>query len=269
MDDLIVGSSGSIDEITSDISYPFFSFNLDSKDDGSISEDIAAGNSRHNLFIWDWDDTLFPTWSFRTHQEQKDPLFVAKLRTFVSFAEEIFEALIALYGASSIVIVTNSAADWIDDCLSTATVRSIYSHFRSLLKNHGIATISASDPLITKKHPNSPEKWKEVAFGKLFAEHFDEAPVGAIRCITSIGDSLCEYNASDRASKWLRRRVLHRLRLRPHPSIDDLIEQFKEIAAMVEDFASSDGIEIDFSSPSSPSSGSSLCASPCTPTPVP
>lgn len=187
-----------------------------------------------------------------------------KLRTLVSFTEEIFEALIALYGASNIAIVTNSAANWIDDCLSTETVNSIYSHFQALIKNNHIATISASDPSVAKAHPNSPQKWKEVAFSKLFAEHFEDtaSDQNEIQCITSIGDSLYEFNASDRASKWVRHRVLNRLRLRPNPSIDDMIEQFKEIASMVEDFGSTtDAIEIDFTSPSSPSSSRSFSSS--------
>jgi len=226
----------------------------------------TASDRRKNLVIWDWDDTIFPTSCFKTKQDQKDPLFLFKLRTLASFTEEVFEALIALYGASNIVIVTNASANWIDDCLRTETVHSIYGHFRSLIEKKRIATISAADPSITKLHPKSPHKWKEVAFDRLFAEHFDrsnDAGQSEMRCITSIGDSLYEWNASDRASRWMARRVLNRLRLRPTPSIDDMIEQFKAIAARVEDFgATTDAIELDFCAPPSPqSSSSSQCSS--------
>jgi len=220
---------------------------------------------RRNLIVWDWDDTIFPTFSFRTHQDRKDKLFMTKLRTLVSFTEEVFESMIAEYGAENVVIVTNASSNWIQKCLSVELIEAIYGRFRKLLSKHRIQTISASTPSITKQYPDDPHKWKEIVFSTLFDDHFrptssvnDGHKTGTfrgdeVRCITSIGDSLCEFNASDRSSKWMTHRVLNRLRLRPNPSIDEMIEQFKTIAAVVHDFgATTEGIELDFTSPPSP-----------------
>jgi len=230
--------------------------------------------SRRNLIIWDWDDTIFPTFSFRTHQDRKDKLFMTKLRTLVSLTEEVFECMIAEYGAENIVIVTNASANWIQKCLEVELIEAIYASFRSMLSKHRIDTISASTPSITKQHPDDPHKWKEVVFSRLFDQHFGPRPDGddhgvdlgvdhgvgggdkssdEVQCITSIGDSLCEFKASDRASQWMEHRVLNRLRLRPNPSIDEMIEQFKTIVTVVHDFgATAEDIELDFTAPPSP-----------------
>ena len=273
--------SVNLSEVTCSSATP--SFSSGALDDGhSVKHRVV----RKNLIIWDWDDTIFPTFSFRTHQDRKDKLFMTKLRTLVSFTEEIFEGMIDRYGASNIVIVTNASSKWIEKCLSVEMIQSIYSHFASLLQKHRISTISASTPNITKNHPDDPHKWKEVVFHQLFTDHFDcdgdahsnigtvgisdgnalTAKLKEVQCITSIGDSLCEFKASDRASKWMAHRVLNRVRLRPNPSIDEMIDQFETIASMIDDFGSStDGIELDFNSPPSPalsstsmSSGSSI-----------
>ena len=219
---------------------------------------------RRNLIIWDWDDTLFPTYSFRTHQDSKDAAFMKKLMILVSYIAEIFSAMIDLYGAENIVIGTNASDKWIDKCLNVDIVQSIFMNFQSMLKEHRIATISASTDRITAKYPEDHRKWKEVVFSEYFRDYFfeeeDEEHAVCTNCITSIGDSLCEYEASHNASQWVKNRVLHRIRLKANPSMNDMIFQLKEIAALTHRFgADLDGIEKDYSAmgdPASPSSSS-------------
>jgi hypothetical protein len=208
---------------------------------------------RRNLIIWDWDDTIFPTFCFKTNQWRRDNLFMSKLRTLVSFTEEAFESMITLYGADCVVIVTNGSSEWIQKCLNEDVITSVYDCFQKLLQKHNIKTISASTEAITKLHPDDPQKWKEVVFRRLFDQHFGDSDLGDgvknVHCITSIGDSLCEFNASDTASKWMEHRVLNRLRLRPNPTVDVMIKQMKTVVSMVRDFGSTtDGIELDLAS---------------------
>jgi len=202
---------------------------------------------RQNLIIWDWDDTLFPTFAFRTAQDQKDVDFLRKLRVLASFAEEVLSAMIALYGAENVVIVTNASATWIDKCLNVDIVQPIMRPFQRLLRENAIATISASTPALTAKFPNQPRMWKQIVFTELFETYFGALSARDTACVTSIGDSLCEYEAAKNASKRLPNRILHRLRLKPNPKIDDLIAQMKHIRALVPLFAQSeDDIELNF-----------------------
>jgi len=214
---------------------------------------------RKNLIIWDWDDTIFPTHSFRTHQDEKDALFMSKLDVLVQCIEKVFQGMIAMYGASNIVIVTNASETWINKCLNVDLVQDIFMNFQqNILKKHAIACISASTREITSKHPKNHHKWKEVAFAQLFEQYFDAESVddddeNLINCITSIGDSICEYDASHNASKWVKNRILNRVRLKSSPSITEMIQQLKDIAAMMDQFGSTaDDMDIDYTSFNTP-----------------
>jgi len=204
---------------------------------------------RTNLIIWDFDDTIFPTSAFRSHHERKDKLFMQKLTVFVAYVRHIFETMIGLYGASNIVIVTNASGSWIHKCLNVDLIQATFMPLQRLLKKHSIQTISASTADITSRYPKNHLKWKEVAFARLFANHFNlndeddeddnNYPMqDTLHCITSIGDSICEYDASHSASKCIENRILHRVRLKGNPTIDDMLVQLKEIASMVHLFGS-------------------------------
>merc|ERR1712129_431829 len=67
-------------------------------------------------------------------------------------------------------------------------------------------------------------------------DHQDDEDDAMINCITSIGDSLSEYNASHTASQYLKNRILNRVRFKPHPSIDDMLHQLKQILQIYKDF---------------------------------
>eukprot|EP01083_Nonionella_stella_P294267 1000492_1 len=121
---------------------------------------FAGGNpdecspfKRKNLIVLDWDDTLFPTSAFRTHQHKKDKTFMSKLVTLVSYMEQILIKMINLYGASNIIIVTNASSNWIHKCLNIDIVQNIFLNFQNILLKNKIQTISASTKAITSKYP--------------------------------------------------------------------------------------------------------------------
>merc|ERR1719461_1603085 len=87
-------------------------------EDIDSNEEHDEISNRKNLIIWDWDDTIFPTYSFRTHQHQKDKEFMSKLEELVFHIEKIFDSLIKVYGSSNIIIITNASKTWINKCLN-------------------------------------------------------------------------------------------------------------------------------------------------------
>eukprot|EP01084_Bolivina_argentea_P197295 338134_1 len=203
---------------------------------------------RKNLIIWDFDDTIFPTYAFKTHTNKTDTKFIPKLMILATIIEHIFNQMIKLYGAQNICIVTNGKKNWIHKCLNVDIVHGIFVNFQNVLKKHNIQTISASTKEMQIKYPQNYYKWKQVTFSELFKGYFDEKSETSINCITSIGDSLCEYKASDVSSKYLKNRVLNRIRFKPNPSITEMIFELQQISTIIDAFGiSSNDIEMDFS----------------------
>eukprot|EP01084_Bolivina_argentea_P269794 458617_1 len=204
-------------------------------------------HKRKNLISFDWDDTLFPTHSFRTHQHTQKH-FMSKLKILVSITEHIFTEMIELYGPSNIIIVTNASSNWIHKCLNIDIIQNIFMKFQKLLKKHNIKIISASTDIIRSKYPTNYYKWKEVAFTECFRKHFN-CNDKFTNCVTSIGDSLCEFKASDRASKYLKNRILNRVLLKSNPSIDDMISQLRQIQCIMDQFGvNTNDMDVDYSS---------------------
>eukprot|EP01084_Bolivina_argentea_P269793 458615_1 len=207
-------------------------------------------NNRKNLIIWDFDDTIFPTYSFRTKQDKKDKTFMLKLPILACLLEQIFTKMIQLYGAENIIIVTNGSKDWIQKCLNVNIVQQTFMNFQNILKISKIKTISASRLDIRKKYPTNPHKWKQIAFRNIFNEYFQQniKCLNRVNCITSIGDSLYEYYASDIASVNINNRILNRVKFKSEPLIDDMISQLKEILTMIDKFGvNMMDIDLDFS----------------------
>eukprot|EP01083_Nonionella_stella_P114134 337120_1 len=204
------------------------------------SESECVHTSRKNLIIWDWDDTIFPTYAFRTHQDRKDKHFKAKLSILVCLIERVFTEMIDIYGASNIIIVTNGSPSWVHKCLNVDIVRPIFLKFQTLLQTHKIQSISASTPEMTRRYPTNPYKWKETVFSRLFRRVFDGKYTGGVPhvpCITSIGDSLYEYKASFNASRHMKHRILNRVKFKSNPSLNDMIFQFQDILSRIHTFA--------------------------------
>merc|ERR1712154_659684 len=146
-------------------------------------------------------------------------------------------------------------------CLNHDLVKDIMQSLQKLFVKNKIGCISASTAEIKQKYPWNYLKWKEIAFAKLFKRFFNETDEDMVNCITSIGDSVVEYKASHTASKHLKNRILNRIRFKPHPSIDDLICQMKEMLTIYDQFGiTQDDIEMDnsFLPPSLSSSDTSF-----------
>jgi phosphoglycolate phosphatase-like HAD superfamily hydrolase len=190
-----------------------------------------------NLIIFDWDDTLFPTtwlqergalgegaWTTPEQDAQLDAL-----------ADLVAVTLETAKRRGGVAIVTNAQEGWLEMSCE-ALMPSLQPHLA------GVRIISARSRY-EKRGLYEPTTWKCFAFEDLVGEVFGalgESGVAVRRNIVSIGDSEHEM----KALKWVGTCTecnAKYLRLMRRPSLEQLVMQHEQIAAIVDDVVDHDG----------------------------
>jgi hypothetical protein len=153
-----------------------------------------------NIFIIDWDDTLFPTnWVTKNNIDLTDTESLNKYKLFFIELDNILSNVInSLNKLGNIFIVSNASLTWIKNCLA------ILPYTNKLINAFGINVISARDSYFNQNSLNNPEKasimeWKITCFQDILinvlnsiAGKFNEKNY---LNIISIGDANYEYVA--------------------------------------------------------------------------
>jgi len=146
-----------------------------------------------NLFIIDWDDTLFPTTWFNKNNidfNNKNLLLEYKLY-FIELDKTINMLLESLNQIGDIFIVTNASINWIKSCLVN-----LDSSRKTIIKNN-IRIVSARDSY--SKYNNSPTEWKILTFQDIVENIIEKInhniKPNTIINIISVGDAMYEYIA--------------------------------------------------------------------------
>jgi len=153
-----------------------------------------------NIFIIDWDDTLFPTnWVTRNNIDLTDTESLNKYKLFFIELDNILSNVInSLNKLGNVFIVSNASLPWIKNCLT------ILPYTNKLINAFGINVISARDSYFNQNCLNNPEKasimeWKITCFQDILinvlnsiAGKFNEKNY---LNIISIGDANYEYVA--------------------------------------------------------------------------
>ena len=141
--------------------------------------------TRANITIFDWDDTLFPTYQLaRRNSLQQTLLFLENSPSAAEQLRKIEEAVISCFEEAlrhgQVFVITNSQQGWVE--MSAAL---LYPNVVPLLRSR-IQVISARK-MYSSKTP-SPLLWKKMAFSKLLqkTEHFYGKDAYSV---VSIGDS--------------------------------------------------------------------------------
>jgi hypothetical protein len=145
-----------------------------------------------NIFLIDWDDTLFPTsWvnNNKINLQSEDSKNEYKLY-FLELDNVISKFLESLNDIGDIFIVTNANLNWIKTCLNVLTLTS------KVIISNKIRILSARDLYSTKT--NSPSEWKILTFRDVILENLKK--INNIRDntylnILSFGDAEYEYIA--------------------------------------------------------------------------
>ena len=146
-----------------------------------------------NLFIIDWDDTLFPTtWVNKNKIDfnKKDLITEYKLY-FLELDKTINLLLESLNKIGDVFIVTNANINWIKSCLINLNLT------RKTIISNNIRIVSARD---SYSHVNSsPTEWKILTFQDIIEDIINKInkniKPNTIINIISIGDAMYEYIA--------------------------------------------------------------------------
>jgi len=154
-----------------------------------------------NIFIIDWDDTLFPTnWVTKNNIDITDSDSYNKYKLFFIELDNILSNVInSLNKLGNVFIVSNASLTWIKNCLA------ILPYTNKLVNAFGINVISARDNYFTKNLSSfnservSIIEWKIACFQDVLVNVLDSI-VGKFNeknylNIISIGDANYEYVA--------------------------------------------------------------------------
>lgn len=146
-----------------------------------------------NIFIIDWDDTLYPTtWVNKNSIDLSKTNSLQEYRIyFLELDKTISSLLESLNQVGDIWIVTNANLNWIKSCLSSLELTK-----KTIITNK-IRIVSARDSYSTNS--SSPTEWKILTFQDIMEDIIKKIskrikPNTYINII-SIGDAMYEYMA--------------------------------------------------------------------------
>jgi hypothetical protein len=205
---------------------------------GSVAESDLS--TEQVLFIFDWDDTLFPTASLSKHglltgrarpsQEQ--------WRQLAELAERTIETLEAAQREGAVMIITNAAEGWVQQSCMHFTPS-----LAPVLQRFPIISARASfEPLGI----SCPTEWKRRAFEREVDSLSQMLPEEAVVSLVSIGDSVHEHLALLSAAKKMVGYSAKSLKLAEKPSIEQLVDEQVLVAGALEDIVAHEGdLDID------------------------
>ena len=200
-----------------------------------------------NIFIIDWDDTLFPTTWISKNSINLDNLesvkdyklyFIELDKTISIFLEKISNMCKNTTVSGHIYIVTNANINWIKTCLNNLQLTK-----KNIIKNN-IRIVSARD--IYSPYSNSPTEWKINTFrdilNNIIMKMEDNQHGGSSNImsntflnIISLGDANYEYLALINLDNYFKSNnknvnyLLKSIKFMEKPSFDYIIDQIQVV----------------------------------------
>ena len=170
--------------------------------------------THNSIFIFDWDDTLFPT-SFLMKEGIVDKNNLSKelINNFGILEKNIINIINFALSKGDVYIITNSSIAWF---------KYSFDKYFSNLKNifNKINIISARDKY-GHIYPGEFKIWKENAFLSLRKK----ININLVTNIICFGDSLIELEAVKLLANKLNESFIKRIKFKKNPGIEDLINQ--------------------------------------------
>jgi len=186
----------------------------------SIDSFLLEKTKKKYLFLFDWDDTLFPSTFLNEHGYYSNKIPEAiqyKIKLLENIILDIFRNIVS-FGA--LVIITNSDEGWVR-CTCKIFMPGLH---RFMEKN--VLQISAKTEYNTQ-YPGEPILWKVKTMKcvlKKFCEHKN-------KYIVSVGDSIVENTAIKAVSRILNINTITVIKFIESPTINQLrsqLIQFKD-----------------------------------------
>lgn len=174
--------------------------------------------SYSSIFIFDWDDTLFPTTFLVDENIIHQNNISIELQKIISMLEEIvINILNYAVNKGDVYIITNSSIAWFE-----YSSNKFFPKLKNLLEKINI--ISARDDY-EFVYPGENKLWKEKAFLNLKTK-INNSLVNNIICF---GDSLIELEAGKVLASKLNNSFYKAIKFKENPEIEDLIKQLNLI----------------------------------------
>lgn len=170
-----------------------------------------------NIFVFDWDDTLYCTSYFGNRPLTTLP---AQCRAAVLALDAVVSHLLlkaVWYG--DVFIITNSERGWVE-----ASAREALPKTYQVILQKNIQVISARNEY-ENMFPYDMYRWKLEAFLSL-QRKFDK---DVMTNLVALGDSELEIRAANVLSQKFNESIIKTVKLKEHPRIDELIRQQKAI----------------------------------------
>lgn len=161
-----------------------------------------------NIFIIDWDDTLFPTsWINKNSIDFNQSNTYKEYKVyFLELDKTISNLLESLNNVGDIWIVTNANLKWIKSCLTILNLTQ-----NTIIKNN-IRIVSARDSY--SQNNNSPTEWKILTFQDIMQDIINKInknlKPNTIINIISIGDAMYEYIALINLDRYIKSYILNK-----------------------------------------------------------
>ena len=174
--------------------------------------------THNSLFIFDWDDTLFPT-SFLINEGiiDQDNIPNELKNNFKILEDIIINILNYALSKGDVYIITNSSIIWFK-----YTFYKYFTNLNNIINKINI--ISARDEY-EDIYPGENKIWKEKAFLSL-RQNINENLVTNIICL---GDSEFELEAGKILASRINESFVKRIKFKKNPDIEDLIKQLNLI----------------------------------------
>lgn len=194
-----------------------------------------------NIFIIDWDDTLFPTtWINKNSIDLNNPNTHQGYKVyFLELDKTISLLLESLNNVGDVWIVTNANLKWIKSCLQILNLTA-----NTIIKNR-IRIVSARDSY--SQNNSSPTEWKILTFQDIMEDIINKInrnlKPNTIINIISIGDAMYEYIALINLDNFIKSFItnkdqrtnnnftylLKNIKFIEKPEFDCIIEQIQEL----------------------------------------
>lgn len=208
-----------------------------------------------NIFIIDWDDTLFPTtWINKNSIDISNSDIIQEYKVyFLELDKTISELLKSLNQVGDIWIVTNANINWIKSCLMELE------QTRKIIITNKIRIISARD--LYSSNSNSPTEWKILTFQDIMEDIMNKI-INKIKPntyinIISIGDAIYEYTALINLDNFIKsyisnkqfKYLLKNVKFIEKPEFDYVIDQMNVLNKKRDDIINKlEYIDLKFSS---------------------
>ena len=176
---------------------------------------ISSPKKINNIFIFDWDDTLFCTsvLSPNGYFDDEREISPSQLRRIEELELYVKSILTKAIEKGDTYIVTNSEAAWVEYSCELI--------FPSVYKFLNKIKIISGRDLYEEQYPHDYKAWKIKAFNEIIKNYSLNLPTN----IMSFGDSTYEIDASYDLIKKFPNGFIKFIKFREIPLIQDLINQ--------------------------------------------